>query len=74
MFVFGGVHSNAASGHIANVFGGGKAGMKEQIGRLAIAHSFALFRGNRSTAFAHSFSTLMPEPSPVISIFTLPSW
>ena len=41
--VFDDVHSDAASGHIANVFGGGMDGMKEQIGRLAIAHSFALF-------------------------------
>ena len=50
MFVFDDVHSDAASGPIANVFGGGKAGMKQQIGRLAIAHWFALFRANQ-TAF-----------------------
>jgi len=48
MFVFDDVHSYAASGHIANVFCGGKAGMKKQIGRLAIAHSFALFLSIRN--------------------------
>jgi hypothetical protein len=49
MFVFDDVHSDAASGHVANVFGGGKAGMKEQISLRNIpdnyGHKFQLEHG-----------------------------